>query len=161
MKKNQWIEQFLRLVVKGQQDDWSEWLPLATVVHNGCINATLRIAPTQALLGYFPLLDPLAPPLTTNPGTEERAEQATKFCQLAQEVLNKAANWTPPDQFKVDTKVWLEGSNLALSYQTHKLAPKHHGPFIITKQVSPPSDVQWAPKPLQCLAIFNWAQCSA
>ena len=68
---------------------------------------------------------------------EERVEQATKFCQLAQEALSKVVNWTSPDQFKVGAKVWLEGSNLALPYQTCKLAPKHHGPFIITKQVSP------------------------
>ena len=68
---------------------------------------------------------------------EERAEQATKFQQLAQEMLDKTANWTPPDQFKIGAKVWLEGSNLALPYQMHKLAPKRHGPFTITKQISP------------------------
>ena len=136
-RKNQWVKQFLRLVAGGRLDDWSEWLPLATAVHNGRVNATLGIAPTQALLGYFPLLDPLAPPLTTNPRTEERAEQAAKFQQLAQEMLNKTANWIPPDQFKISAKVWLEGSNLTLPYQTRKLAPKHHGPFIITKQISP------------------------
>ena len=34
-------------------------------------------------------------------------------------------------------KVWLDGSNLTLPYQTCKLTPEHHGPFIITKQVSP------------------------
>ena len=106
-------------------------------VHNGQVNDTLGIAPTQALLGYFPLLNPPAPPLTTNPKTEDRAEQATKFRQLAQEMLDKAANWTPPDQFEVGAKVWLEGSNLALPYQTRKLAPKRHGPFTITKQISP------------------------
>ena len=136
-RKNQWVEQFLRLVAGGRQDDWSEWLPLAMAVHNGRVNATLGIAPTQALLGYFPLLNPLAPPLTTNPKTEDRAEQATKFRQLAQEMLDKVANWTPPDQFKVGAEVWLEGSNLALPYQTRKLAPKRHGPFTITKQISP------------------------
>ena len=136
-RKNQWVEQFLRLVAEGRQDDWSEWLPLATAVHNGQVNATLGIAPTQALLGYFPLLDPLAPSLTTNPKTEDRVEQATKFRQLAQEMLDKTANWTPPDQFKVGTKVWLEGSNRALPYQMRKLAPRHHGPFTITKQISP------------------------
>ena len=96
-----------------------------------------ELASTQALLGYFPLLNPLAPPLTTNPRTEERAEQATKFCQLAQEMLNKMVNWIPPNQFKVGAKVWLEGSNLALPYQTCKLAPKRHGPFTVIKQVSP------------------------
>ena len=115
-RKNQWVEQFLRLVAEGRQDDWSEWLPLATAVYNGRVNATLGIAPTQALLRCFPLLDPLAPPLTTNPKTEDRAEQAAKFRQLAQEALDKAANWTPPDQFEIGAKVWLEGSNLALPY---------------------------------------------
>ena len=136
-RKNQWVEQFLRLVARGRQDDWNEWLPLATAVHNKRVNATLGIAPIQALLGYFPLLDPLAPPLTTNPKTEDRAEQAATFRQLAQEMLDKAANWTPPDQFKEGAKVWLEGSNLALPYQTRKLTPKRHGPFTITKQISP------------------------
>ena len=52
-------------------------------------------------------------------------------------MLDKAANWTPPDQFKEGAKVWLEGSNLALPYQMRKLAPKRHGPFTITKQISP------------------------
>ena len=52
-------------------------------------------------------------------------------------MLNKMVTWIPPNQFKVGTKVWLEGNNLALPYQTCKLAPKRHGPFTITKQVSP------------------------
>ena len=136
-RKNQWVEKFLRLVVEGWQDDWSEWLLLATAVHNRRVNTTLGIAPTQVLLGYFPLLNPLAPLLTTNPRTEERAKQAAKFQRLAQEMLNKMVNWVPSDQFKVGAKVWLEGSNLALPYQMCKLAPKRHGPFTITKQVSP------------------------
>ena len=45
-RKNQWVEQFLRLVAEGQQDNWSEWLPQVTAVHNRCINTTLKIAPT-------------------------------------------------------------------------------------------------------------------
>ena len=47
---------------------------------------------------------------------EERVKQAAKFQQLAQEMLDKMVNWTPPDQFKVGAKVWLEGTNLALPY---------------------------------------------
>ena len=34
-------------------------------------------------------------------------------------------------------QVWLEAKNLALPYQMHKLAPKRHGPFTISEQVSP------------------------
>ena len=44
---------------------------------------------------------------------------------------------TPEDQFRRNEKVWLEGKNLALPYQTLKLAPRCHGPFLITEQVSP------------------------
>ena len=52
-------------------------------------------------------------------------------------MLNKTANWIPPDQFEIGAKVWLEGSHLTLPYQTRKLAPKRHGPFTITKRISP------------------------
>ena len=42
----------------------------------------------------------------------------------------------PEDQFHPGDRIWLEARNLALPYQTRKLAPKHHGPFLITKRVS-------------------------
>ena len=56
---------------------------------------------------------------------------------IAKEALNHVANSTPIAQYKVNDKVWLEGKNLSLPYQTLQLAPKHHGPFQITKVVSP------------------------
>src|SRR5258707_756639 len=43
----------------------------------------------------------------------------------------------PPPQFKIDDQVWLDAKNLCLPYQTTKLAPKRHGPFRITREVSP------------------------
>ena len=33
--------------------------------------------------------------------------------------------------------VWLKAKYLALPYTSAKLAPKHHGPFQITKEISP------------------------
>ena len=33
-QKNQWIEQYLHLLTAGQQDNWSQWLTIATTVHN-------------------------------------------------------------------------------------------------------------------------------
>jgi hypothetical protein len=52
-------------------------------------------------------------------------------------VLQKVAGKTPEDQFKTGDQVWLEAKNLALPYQTCKLAPRCYGPFTITKQVLP------------------------
>src|SRR5260221_12831745 len=42
-----------------------------------------------------------------------------------------------PSLFPVRTQVWLEGTHLCLPYQVTKLAPKHYGPFEITKEISP------------------------
>jgi hypothetical protein len=52
-------------------------------------------------------------------------------------VLAKTAQETPIEQYKTGDQVWLEAKHLALPYQVPKLAPKCHGPFTITKQVSP------------------------
>ena len=52
--------------------------------------------------------------------------------EQARTVLNQVARKIPEDQFRVGEKVWLEGKNLALPYQTLKLAPRRHGPFLIT-----------------------------
>src|SRR5882672_10517196 len=60
-QKNQWIEQYLRLLTAGQQDDWSQWLSIATAVHNDRTNDTLGMSPNEALLGYRPRLFPAQP----------------------------------------------------------------------------------------------------
>jgi hypothetical protein len=49
-RKNQWIEQYLRLIT-ANQDEWSRWLPIATLVHNNSVNSTTGLAPSQLLIG--------------------------------------------------------------------------------------------------------------
>src|SRR5258708_20475249 len=55
------------------------------------------------------------------------------------EAINRAGRDVaiPPSQFKVNDQVWLDAKNLRLPYQNTKLAPKCHGPFCITKEISP------------------------
>jgi hypothetical protein len=77
-RKNQWVEQFLRFVTTAQQDDWSDWLPIASLVHNSRTNATIKIAPLQALLGYLPQLTPEMTPLLSNQRVENRGEEMAK-----------------------------------------------------------------------------------
>ena len=48
-RKNQWVEQYLRLMTSSSQDDWSDWLSIATAVHNNYPNATTHITPIEAL----------------------------------------------------------------------------------------------------------------
>ena len=52
--------------------------------------------------------------------------------------LNEAAGAVPTlSPYEEGDQVWLEATHLRLSYQSTKLAPKRHGPFVITKRISP------------------------
>ena len=56
-RKNQWVEQYLRLVTLMDPKGWIHWLALATAVHNNRTNVTTGLSPNQILLGYNPVLN--------------------------------------------------------------------------------------------------------
>jgi len=138
-RKNQWIEQYLRLLAAGQQDDWSQWLTITTAVHNDRTNDTLGMSPNEALLGYRPRLFPAQPVHTLNESAERRISTLYQKCAQATAAINHAAKTpsVPKDVFQLDDQVWLESKHLALPHQSKKLAPKRVGPFRITKVISP------------------------
>src|SRR5258707_11234956 len=138
-RKNQWVEQYLRLVTSSQPEDWSTWLPIATAVHNNRRNTTTGLSPNQILLGYETTLIPSSFEDTNNQTTLERTEHVARSPAQAIEAINRADHdgAIPPSQFKVHDQVWLDAKNLRLPYHTTTLAPKRHGPFRITKEISP------------------------
>jgi len=73
-RKNQWVEQYLRLVTSMQPEDWTEWLSMATAVHNNRKNATTGVSPNQVLLGYDIPLIPDHMGLSNNEGAEQRLD---------------------------------------------------------------------------------------
>ena len=86
-RKNQWVELFLRHLTSDQQDNWSEWLTVATAVHNHYENATTRVVPIEALLGYLPRLD-YSGPLSMNERAEERTIITHQKWVQAKEAIN-------------------------------------------------------------------------
>jgi hypothetical protein len=48
-RKNQWVEQYLHLMTSNHPEHWTQWLPLATMVHNNQRNATTSLMPNQIL----------------------------------------------------------------------------------------------------------------
>ena len=135
--KNAWVKQYLRFLTSHQQDYWAHWLPMAMALHNCAINTTTKVTLIKAILRYTPRLSYHFPAETPNQTVEEQKQMALEKQCIAKKALNYVANSTPIAQYKVDDKVWLEGKNLSLPYQTLQLAPKHHRPFQITKVVSP------------------------
>ena len=74
-QKNQWVEQYLRLVTGGQPEDWSEWLAIAMAVHNNRKNSTTSLLPNQILLGMEPTLHPSEHHVTNNEAAENRVRR--------------------------------------------------------------------------------------
>ena len=75
-RKNQWVEQFLRLLTMNDQEQWAQWLPVATAVHNQAINSSTGTSPIETILGYKPPLDYRSSPATLNPTADLRKETA-------------------------------------------------------------------------------------
>ena len=62
-RKNQWVEQYLQIVKSANPEDWTQWLALASAVHNNWRNTTTGLSPNQILLGYeLPLTPETSPP---------------------------------------------------------------------------------------------------
>src|SRR5712671_1995622 len=137
--KNQWIEQYLHLLTTAQQDDWDEWLTIASAVHNDHTNSTLGMTPNEALFGYRPNLYPRTAVDTPNEEVKSCLDLLFQKRAQATAAINKAAR-TPyviKELFKVGDQVWLDGKNLILPYQSNKLTPRRQGPFRIKQIVSP------------------------
>ena len=69
-QKNQWIEQYLHLITTNQED-WSDWLAVATLVHNNSANSTTGFAPNELLIGWEPPLIPEQGESSNNNTAEE------------------------------------------------------------------------------------------
>jgi hypothetical protein len=138
-QKNQWVEQYLRLVTSMALEDWMQWLVLATAVHNNRINVTTGLSPNQIILGYDIPINPEFTGSVLNETAEERVRIMNEWQAQAITALNEVArkSGTPLAQYNPGDQVWLEGKNLKLPYQSTKLAPKCYGPFRVIKEISP------------------------
>jgi len=136
--KNQWLEQYLRLVV-GNNKEWSNLLALATLVHNNSVNSTTGLVPNQLLIRREPPATPVQGEGSDNPLAEQRVRQLGERRIMVTQALNRAAQKqpAPTPRFVKGQKVWLDAKNLMLPYGTIKLVPKRHGPFEIKEVRSP------------------------
>src|SRR6266436_3343740 len=138
-RKNQWVEQYLRLVTSMDLKGWVDWIALATAVHNNRVNVTTGMSPNQILLGYNPILNTEESLRTMNDLVEMRSEAMDLNCRNAIWALNKSSNQSgpPPSQYSPGQQVWLDTTHLKLLHQKAKLTPKRLGPFKILKEISP------------------------
>ena len=135
---NQRLEQYLQIFVDYHQQNWASLLPLAQYTLNVWPNVTTKKAPFELILGHIPKVHQSARPFKS-PSVEARLQQLKQACKGAKEALQKATNMTLPtcfEPYQTGDQVWLEGHNLHTTHPSSKLAPKHYGPFTITRVVS-------------------------
>jgi len=115
-RKNQWVEQYLRLVTSASPEDWTQWLAIATAVHNNRCNATTGLSPNEILLGYEPTLQPGTMPPSINDLAKKRVDTLLKKRELAIKAINRVAKQggVPPAQYTKGEQVWLEATHLNL-----------------------------------------------
>src|SRR6267142_750155 len=113
-RKNQWIEQYLRLVTSSDPEHWTEWLDIASAVHNNRKNATTGLSPNQILIGYKITLAPSEMMPSNNQTVEDRIKDMMQHRAQAIDAINKAAkgNGSIPKQYSIGDQVWLEGKHL-------------------------------------------------
>ena len=88
---NQWVEQYLHLVTSAQPEDWTNWLSLASAVHNNRKNATTGLSPNQVLLGYETTLVPMEMPPSNNDLAEDQIKLLMEQRAQAIDAINQSA----------------------------------------------------------------------
>ena len=141
-RNNQWVETYLRFFTNYQQTDWATHLPLAEFAHNSWKNETTKSTPFFLLMGYHPRADGHYA-ASRSPLVEQRLDALLQIRKDAQTYMTRAQqSWvknrdTP--KYAVGDHVWLDGRNLKTDQPTSKLAPRRHGPFVISQVMSPVS----------------------
>ena len=86
-RANQWLEQYLRLTAM-HQEDWAQWLPMATAVHNNVQNTTTKQVPNTVLMGFSPVLTLFMAQASGVPAVDDRIGQMTQARKIAIDIIN-------------------------------------------------------------------------
>ena len=121
---NQEIETYLRIYCSQHPETWASYLPIAEFAHNTCPHSVTKISPFYALMGFEPcsLPDPLAqgtlePVETRLANLRKIRTDIESAIELACQVMIHRSS-RGADKFEVGDKVWLDGRNLSLAYES-------------------------------------------
>jgi hypothetical protein len=136
---NQTVETILRIFCNHQQDNWADWLKVAQYMINSRPSSTTKKPPYELWMGFIPRTH--QPMHVGNvPAIEEQKSQLLEARKSAQEAISKAQSlWTKDPHFqryRIDQKVWLEGTHLRMTHPTTKLRAKRFGPFKVMEVLS-------------------------
>lgn len=156
---NQILEQYLRIYVNYQQDDWVSLLPLAEFAYNNSPHSATQLTPFFANKGYHPQLTVHQEEVTS----VEAAQMATDLESLHQylrDQLNVAVKQyasaaaprrSPIPNLEVGDLCWLDTRNIKTKRPMKKLDHKRIGPYRIIDKVSTHARRLELPRPLRAI----------
>ena len=140
---NQILEQYLRMFVNYQQDDWSKWLPMAEFAYNNATHSSTRQSPFQTLYGRNPIFDsihisPSTPAADYLTNIKHLQEQLRLNLEAASQRYKNQADKLRLESpaYNIGDEVWLDARNIRTTRPTSKLSEKKLGPFKIESVVS-------------------------
>lgn len=143
----QTVLQILRSMVKPDQTDWAEKLPMVEFAMNSSSSATMGYSPFELNYGYTPHMVCALDPAPAMPGVKGFAERTIdNLCmahnsiivsRVAQTYYTNCDHWDEcpayEEYFAVGRQVFLSTENLSLPKGcAHKLMPRFIGPYEVT-----------------------------
>jgi hypothetical protein len=141
---NQELEQYLRIYINYQQDDWSEWLSLAEFAYNNQEHSATKCSPFFVNYGRH-----------LNKGTNQDLQvKSQSMIELAKQMrgvheevgaaISHAQRLmkTQYDKQREDSRnyqkgdrVWVNGKEITTDRPTKKLDDQRYGPFLVEQKI--------------------------
>ena len=146
-RQNQTLQQYLRIFVTEQQENWAKLLPLAEFAYNNSPLASRnQKSPFELLMGYAPIIHYDIEDnsrLREVPAAIERAERLNKDREELEKLWLKASETQAkyynqkhtPKVYKVGDLVLLTTENLKQKRPSRKLSHRQIGPFRILEAI--------------------------
>jgi hypothetical protein len=145
-RMNAGMEQYLRVFVNHQQDDWVQWLPLAEFAANNGVSESIKYTLFFAVQGVDPRMSFAGEPIQERDQRHLEADQVQATMRQVHEhlrvemrsspaVKEEGANGgrTPTPNIQVESKVWLDACNVQTTCPTRTLDWKRLKPFRVLK----------------------------
>lgn len=143
-RKNQEVEQYLRLFCNKRQDDWAEHLPAAEFALNSRLHSGASQTPFEIIYGYRPDFTVPISKRSNMPSLDEQLDRLAEVRKEAEAALRLSKekmkeqferNQKSAHVFNVGDMVWLTAKDIKIYQKTPKLGPRQLGPFKVLERI--------------------------